>query len=345
MKRLILMMLTLLILLVACGKSTEATWQEQYDLGVRYLSEGNYEEAIIAFTAAIEIDPKKPDTYIGLYEAYIGIGDYENAERVLEEGERECGTLGEFDVTQFNAYGGTEFTVRSIFRAYEEMSERERYIVDTVANAAISNTLEDLYDMLDAYTYENDWMHIYTIWNDYKVQMMFCPYSEMYDGKDMGKHIEIEMRSENGMGYYASIYYSYPIVTEGRDYWNDYYYSSLWASCPCKNWQWNGTAQIVDKSNYLWRSSEGAIMDVVYQSTETGTMENSLRSGEFIKKEKDGTIIKMYDEGSLLSATVIIDGNETSVDGDDNNTDGAGLLGTYYGGTDRPQHCYDDLYW
>ena len=35
-------------------------WQEQYDLGVRYLSDGNYEDAIIAFTAAIEIDPKKP---------------------------------------------------------------------------------------------------------------------------------------------------------------------------------------------------------------------------------------------------------------------------------------------
>lgn len=36
------------------GTDTTLTWQEQYDLGLRYLSEGNYEEAIIAFTAAIE---------------------------------------------------------------------------------------------------------------------------------------------------------------------------------------------------------------------------------------------------------------------------------------------------
>ena len=51
----------LILLLTACGQSQEVRWQEQYDLGVRYLSEGNYEEAIIAFTAAIEIDPKRAE--------------------------------------------------------------------------------------------------------------------------------------------------------------------------------------------------------------------------------------------------------------------------------------------
>ena len=50
------------------------TWQEQYDLGVRYLSEGNYKEAIIAFTAAIEIDPKQAPAYVGRGDAYVGVG-------------------------------------------------------------------------------------------------------------------------------------------------------------------------------------------------------------------------------------------------------------------------------
>ena len=36
--------------------------QTQYALSVRFLSEGNYQEAVLAFTAAIEIDPKQPDT-------------------------------------------------------------------------------------------------------------------------------------------------------------------------------------------------------------------------------------------------------------------------------------------
>lgn len=50
-----------------------ATWEEQYELGVRYLSDGNYEEAIIAFTAAIEIDPKRSPAYVGRGDAHSGV--------------------------------------------------------------------------------------------------------------------------------------------------------------------------------------------------------------------------------------------------------------------------------
>ena len=64
MKRICSLLLTLALVLglCVCGQKagTTPTWQEQYDLGIRYLSEGNYQEAILAFTAAIEIDPKRP---------------------------------------------------------------------------------------------------------------------------------------------------------------------------------------------------------------------------------------------------------------------------------------------
>ena len=79
---------TAMLTLSACGGSPTASatsWQEQYDLGTRYLSEGNYEEAIIAFSAAIEIDPKSPDGYISLADAYVGMGDIDKAEAVLQE--------------------------------------------------------------------------------------------------------------------------------------------------------------------------------------------------------------------------------------------------------------------
>ena len=83
--------------LCACGQTVdtsvpadEPTWQEQYDLGIRYLSEGNYEEAIIAFTAAIEIDPKQADAYIGLADVYTAQGDRDKAEEILKRGMDEA---------------------------------------------------------------------------------------------------------------------------------------------------------------------------------------------------------------------------------------------------------------
>ena len=94
MKRICSLALTLILMLglCACAQKAETsaadtpTWQEQYDLGVKYLSEGNYEEAIIAFTAAIEIDPKQPDAYEKLAESYIAAGDTEQARKILEDG-------------------------------------------------------------------------------------------------------------------------------------------------------------------------------------------------------------------------------------------------------------------
>lgn len=62
--------IALLLGLASCSQSAEAQWQEQYDLGIRYLSEGNYEEAIIAFTAAIEIDPKNKDAFLARGDSY-----------------------------------------------------------------------------------------------------------------------------------------------------------------------------------------------------------------------------------------------------------------------------------
>ena len=61
---------------------------------MRYLSEGNYEEAVIAFTAAIEIDPKRPESYIGLSDAHVGHQDYTAAWAALEQGISACGEDG-----------------------------------------------------------------------------------------------------------------------------------------------------------------------------------------------------------------------------------------------------------
>lgn len=87
----VLYILSIVFLLAACGQMEETTWQEQYDLGVRCLREGNYEEAIIAFTAAIEIDAKRPEAYLKAAEAYEGMGDRDAARAILEKGYQATG--------------------------------------------------------------------------------------------------------------------------------------------------------------------------------------------------------------------------------------------------------------
>lgn len=88
MKRIMALLLTVALLsLIACGGKD--AWQEQYDLGMRYLNEGNYQEAVIVFEASIEIDAKRPEAYLGAAEAYIKLNQPEEAEKILRRGYEE----------------------------------------------------------------------------------------------------------------------------------------------------------------------------------------------------------------------------------------------------------------
>ena len=70
------------VLLVVCvvffvkGSSPERKLQAKLDLGNKYLSELDYEQAVASFEAAIKIDPKNAEAYQGLVDAYVGLEDY-----------------------------------------------------------------------------------------------------------------------------------------------------------------------------------------------------------------------------------------------------------------------------
>lgn len=122
----------MLMLLTACGRSA-STWQEQYDLGVRYLSEGNYEEAIIAFTAAIEIDPKRAEAYAKAADAYEALGDIEHLLAILTQG--------------VEATGDSSFSKRLASLQNQEQEENSQDQQDTesdellLESTAVSGTL------------------------------------------------------------------------------------------------------------------------------------------------------------------------------------------------------------
>ena len=58
--------------------------EEQLDLGAKYLSELNYEQAIVAYEAVIKIDPKCEEAYLALADIYVMLGEIEKAEEILK---------------------------------------------------------------------------------------------------------------------------------------------------------------------------------------------------------------------------------------------------------------------
>ena len=69
-----------------CACSSQSRWQKQYDLGIQYLIDENYEEAVVAFQAAIEVEPNQAEGYQGIGQAYQGQAQTLIAENSWKEG-------------------------------------------------------------------------------------------------------------------------------------------------------------------------------------------------------------------------------------------------------------------
>ena len=65
--------------------------QEHLDLGRIYLTDLSYDKAVLEFTEAINIEPLNADAYLGLADAYEGVGDTDKAAEILEEGYEKTG--------------------------------------------------------------------------------------------------------------------------------------------------------------------------------------------------------------------------------------------------------------
>ncbi|MBQ9460723.1 MAG: leucine-rich repeat protein [Clostridia bacterium] len=81
----------LTIILVIAGSKNSQAVREQMSLGEKYMSDEDYDEAIIAFEKAIEIDPNNIDAYKKLAEAYKAVGNYTGSIRALRRGYERTG--------------------------------------------------------------------------------------------------------------------------------------------------------------------------------------------------------------------------------------------------------------
>ena len=63
--------------------------EDKLDLGEKYLEELKYEKAIATYKEVLKIDPKNLEAYLGIADAYVAMGEYEEALEILEEGYEE----------------------------------------------------------------------------------------------------------------------------------------------------------------------------------------------------------------------------------------------------------------
>ena len=75
----------LMVLFASCGRSAEAQIKEQLDLGHKYMTELNYDQAVIAYNKVLEIDPKNVEAYLALADIYEHQGDMDKARETLEK--------------------------------------------------------------------------------------------------------------------------------------------------------------------------------------------------------------------------------------------------------------------
>ena len=135
--------------LAACQK--QPSWQEQYDLGMRYLTESNYQEAIIAFTAAMKVNPQQVDTYVYLAQVYLASGDPETAQQILTQG-YDVTRDGRLDTSSVDAWflynPSLAFDQQLAYRDFDLLSADQQETVRQAAAAAKAGQGEDVQTLL-----------------------------------------------------------------------------------------------------------------------------------------------------------------------------------------------------
>lgn len=82
----VFLLLALAALFMLIPKWQQTNMQKKLNIGQSCLSEGKYEEAILAYQDIIKVNEKEKDAYKGLSESYAGMGDYQQAEEIAYNG-------------------------------------------------------------------------------------------------------------------------------------------------------------------------------------------------------------------------------------------------------------------
>lgn len=195
-------------------------YDKQLSLGQRYLDELDYEKAIVAYRAAIEIAPKNPDAYEALAEIYMEIGEPEEALAVLQDGIDET---GDETLTELYAQAEEQASAAVLAAADDDADDGGNTDGDTGASDSVEN---DADDAGNAESSAGDGS--YTRNGDY---VIFGSYEQDGDTSNGPEPIEWEVLDENdGEMLLISRYIldCQPYNTEETDV--------TWETCTLRNW-------------------------------------------------------------------------------------------------------------
>ena len=294
MKRNIFVGLLLIAVLgtMACGNSTEqtessgienaiASWQEQYDLGMRYLQEGDYEQAIVVFTAVIEIDPKTIKAYEGLAHAYIKAENYEKAQEVLQNGLSAYAGLMENEKTD---------EVKIVYEKLLKMQEEIRLITEAKEN--YGSLLEQVVDEIKSqkptasHYFTDDFRDfVKNLKNPLVWQWEEKNYLGLYVGTDEEVYVyfgEMDngMRSGIGSWYGEYTFEEYSEIGTWLFYgnWSEDYPNGL------------GTSYIIEEGDNEINETQGDYQD----GYENGTMTRNIYNGSYAYEATHGVPHTLY---------------------------------------------------
>lgn len=150
-----------IVLIVICAvvagvflynNSDAVRYRKQMELGNKYLSESNYEQARVAFEGAIEIEPSAVEPYIGLTEACMNIAYEEKTEESYEMAKLACERAIEVDAQNVTFYIGAAESC--IYLDYSK--ETENYLLEATDLLTKKEYDIETYIKISQLYYEND---------------------------------------------------------------------------------------------------------------------------------------------------------------------------------------------
>lgn len=175
-----IMLITLTSAVIWGMNAPQRALKKQLELGRRFLTELDYDQAIASFRKAIEIDPLGLDGYLGGADAYIGKGDLESAQVMLE---------GAIELFEKNGLDATALMEKLVYIRQEldkiksEIIEHDYSNTDDISVvdefSQITNDFDSSLEALYVALQNQEYMRAKVIYNEdcskYYVNMTYIP--------------------------------------------------------------------------------------------------------------------------------------------------------------------------